>query len=54
MAGNKAVDLANLFWVATNVISSPQLMGSVGDSYDKALAESFFASLECGLSARSR
>ena len=29
-------------------------MGSVGESYDNALAESFFASLECGLIDRSR
>ena len=31
-----------------------QSMGSVGDSYDNALAESFFASLECELIDRSR
>ncbi len=29
-------------------------MGSVGDCYDNALAESFFATLECELIARSR
>ena len=29
-------------------------MGSVGDCYDNALAESFFATLECELVARSR
>jgi putative transposase len=29
-------------------------MGSVGDSYDNAMAESFFASLECELIDRSR
>lgn len=29
-------------------------MGSVGDCYDNALAESFFATLECKLVARSR
>ena len=29
-------------------------MGTVGDCYDNALAESFFASLECELIARSR
>jgi putative transposase len=29
-------------------------MGSVGDAYDNALAESFFATLECELVARSR
>ena len=27
-------------------------MGSVGDAYDNAMAESFFASLECELIAR--
>lgn len=31
-----------------------QSMGSVGDCYDNAMAESFFASLECELIARSR
>ena len=31
-----------------------QAMGSVGDSFDNALAESFFASLECELIDRSR
>ena len=31
-----------------------QAMGSIGDSYDNALAESFFASLECELIDRSR
>jgi putative transposase len=29
-------------------------MGSVGDCYDNALAESFFATLECELVDRSR
>ena len=29
-------------------------MGSVGDCFDNALAESFFATLECELVARSR
>ena len=29
-------------------------MGSVGDCYDNAMAESFFATLECELLARSR
>ena len=29
-------------------------MGSVGDAYDNAMAESFFASLECELIARTR
>src|SRR5213078_4483722 len=29
-------------------------MGSVGDAYDNAMAESFFATLECELLARSR
>ncbi len=29
-------------------------MGSVGDCYDNPLAESFFATLECELIARSR
>jgi hypothetical protein len=29
-------------------------MGSVGDAYDNAMAESFFATLECELIARSR
>ena len=29
-------------------------MGSVGDAYDNAMAESFFASLECELLARNR
>jgi len=29
-------------------------MGSVGDAYDNALCESFFASLECELLDRSR
>jgi putative transposase len=29
-------------------------MGSVGDCYDNSLAESFFATLECELVARSR
>jgi putative transposase len=29
-------------------------MGSVGDAYDNALAESFFATLECELIQRSR
>jgi putative transposase len=29
-------------------------MGSVGDCYDNALAESFFATLECELVARAR
>ena len=29
-------------------------MGSVGDCYDNAMAESFFASLECELLARSK
>jgi putative transposase len=29
-------------------------MGAVGDCYDNALAESFFATLECELVARSR
>jgi putative transposase len=29
-------------------------MGSVGDAYDNALAESFFATLECELVDRSR
>jgi putative transposase len=29
-------------------------MGSVGDAFDNALAESFFASLECELIDRSR
>ena len=29
-------------------------MGSVGDAYDKAMCESFFATLECELLARSR
>jgi putative transposase len=29
-------------------------MGSVGDYYDNAMAESFFATLECELVARSR
>jgi putative transposase len=29
-------------------------MGAVGDAYDKALAESLFATLECELVARSR
>jgi putative transposase len=31
-----------------------QSMGSVGDCYDNAMAESFFATLECELIARSR
>jgi putative transposase len=31
-----------------------QSMGSIGDSFDNALAESFFASLECELIDRSR
>lgn len=31
-----------------------QSMGSVGDCYDNAMAESFFASLECELLARSK
>ena len=31
-----------------------QSMGSVGDCYDNALAESFFASLECELITRTR
>ena len=29
-------------------------MGSVGDAYDNAMCESFFATLECELLARSR
>jgi putative transposase len=29
-------------------------MGSVGDCYDNAMAESFFATLECELLARNR
>lgn len=29
-------------------------MGSVGDAYDKALCESFFATLECELLDRRR
>jgi putative transposase len=29
-------------------------MGSVGDAYDNAMAESFFATLECELLARRR
>ena len=29
-------------------------MGSVGDCYDNAMAESFFASLECDLLERTR
>jgi putative transposase len=29
-------------------------MGSVGDAYDNAMAESFFATLECELLDRSR
>jgi putative transposase len=29
-------------------------MGSVGDCFDNAMAESFFASLECELLARNR
>lgn len=29
-------------------------MGSVGDAYDNAMAESFFATLECELIVRSR
>jgi len=29
-------------------------MGSVGDAYDNAMAESFFATLECELFARQR
>ena len=29
-------------------------MGSVGDCYDNALCESFFAPLECGLIERER
>jgi putative transposase len=29
-------------------------MGSVGDCYDNAMAESFFATLECELVARGR
>ncbi len=29
-------------------------MGSVGDAYDNALCESFFATLECELLARKR
>lgn len=29
-------------------------MGSVGDAYDDAMCESFFATLECGLRARRR
>ena len=29
-------------------------MGSVGDCYDNAMCESFFATLECELLARSR
>ena len=29
-------------------------MGSVGDAYDNAMAESFFATLECELIARRR
>ncbi len=31
-----------------------QSMGSVGECYDNAMAESFFASLECELLARSK
>ena len=29
-------------------------MGTVGDAYDNAVAESFFATLECGLIARRK
>ncbi len=35
-------------------LTSPPAMGSVGDAYDNALCESFFATLECELLDRER